>query len=395
MPSGLVIRYAKLCNKPLIEVERQWRHCKTESTQQGKKSQWDVSVKKLRERLGVQSNEGRVVFLDGLYESIVLSETPSCLLVQVQNIESTSEDLKECLTKSLGVITTTYDRISHSIGAEPIQYSLSEDTGSLAVGSSASVAPQASLYLIAGLKIAYKGKKGKVLQSDKETSTIELVDGTTMNVKNAEITVESCFTPESINRLWKDIKNNDCIVESEKINTLREVIKFENHISFIPNSLIETIVEKLSELDKKYQVTQDDWDIIEDKDITANSDVDVKKELPMPEEPVERMGGPSEGHIKSLEDVEDDYMEGIVSRKPTETSTEQSKGRGVRTPSTGEVNKLSRHIRGESVNLRQMSDSADQYAKFHRGQGQVLNESSEERLERAVNTWTDLGFFDK
>jgi hypothetical protein len=337
MASGLVLRYAALVKKPLNEMEELWRACKRQASQSGKRNQWDVVVNGLRERLNIKNEDGRVVFLEGKAESAVLSETPDYILLQVRDIDSAPEELRECLTKSQGVITTTYDRISHSEGGSPIQTSFLKETMSMDVGSGSSggFAPVGKIYLAPGLNVKHNGKKAKVSSVGSHKSKIKYygqdgVESTDeVEVHNNTLGIEETFLTEHLIGLWRSM--NSDLGEAQRLEGFKNILMFENQLTFVPTDIVESIVNTAKE--EPFVFDDSDWAVLLDQDVAQKP----LPTLPLPRQP-ERMGDEETPPDGGSDDPE----------KPS--PADDGEAPHIRTPSTGEIQRIARSIKGEGKN---------------------------------------------
>jgi hypothetical protein len=341
MPSGIVLRYSQLCGKSVDEVETAWRVVKKQCNLLGHKNQWSEAVDRLRESLGISKEDGRVVFFEGMVESVVLSESPDHVLIQVKENNPIYEDLNEALKQSKGVMVVTYNQISQSRGGNNIA-NISETT-SIDVGCSdvVSMGRGNLLRISPGLHVQYNGKPARILSVDKNYCTIRyLVDGQESGkeivVPNSSVRIESKYVASALLKIWESMDKD--LDWNSRIVGFGEILKYESGINFLPTSLVEGLVDKSDEVDK-IELDDSDWNILLDKDL-----IDTKS-VPIPKRP-------SEIPSQKLQPNKEKEKSEVPAPKDTPN---------IRTPSDSEIKDLIKKVgKSESVAMPRVSENVQQ-----------------------------------
>ena len=277
MTSNLVKRYSQLSNKPIEEVEKLWRTCKKESSNQGRKNDWVNCVKLLQEKLNVPAEECILVYFDGA-KAELLSETPSYALIKVHEIDKVSENLQPILKASNGVIAINFEHLfddaesKHNIGY-PYER-MSEDVTSTCIGNHFMVNKNQSK-IVSGVTVEVDGKKALVTVPGEDKSKIQYLDddgkviGEEDEVSNSSMTVVKSPYHEMFRDIWKNMSSS--LSEDVRKKRFETIVKLEFGLSHLPESLIENLLDiaKENEIKKELEFEESDWNVIAGKDVDA------------------------------------------------------------------------------------------------------------------------------
>jgi hypothetical protein len=249
MSSGLINRYALVSNRPLVEVEKEWRTIKREHRESGRKKDYDSCVKTLRERLGLKLSEGRTAYLRGDAAVEILAETPEFALIQVEDIGAVEDPgLKKLLFASKGLMTVSFEHLTNGPGGEP----LSEVTTGLSAASVPDTAPTTSLTPprpvtpgtntttgdpLMGI-VNVQGKKAIIVSRNGNRARVRFLD--TKEEADVNVTeLKPDTTMEALAVVWRSLVPE--LSEKRKRRVFAAILKLEHSIAYLPKRLQEEL----------------------------------------------------------------------------------------------------------------------------------------------------------
>jgi hypothetical protein len=315
-------------------VEQLWRTIKKQYRENGRKRDYDGCVKTLRERLGLKLGEGRQAYFgDAVVE--VLGETPDFALIQVEDIGAVeSPDLRKLLFASKGILTVSYEHLTHEPGDGDLFEQQPGMTGGPAMPPATTTGTQPSggtqpvpsaitpSQPAVGAKpdpldgiVNCRGRKAVIVSRNNQLVRVRFLDTKEeAQVNMSELKPDTQASTESLARIWRSLDPN--LTENVRRKLFAAILKLEHSIAYLPPKLQEDLEnmapagqapainqpaqptfdrpqvpseddpQQSDKEDSKFEFEKSDWDVIfKDRNKDRGQEAQADERDPMPEPP--------------------------------------------------------------------------------------------------------------